>query len=139
MHLHLMLSIRFVRAPLEVRTVVVQQPYTTQRGTLSGEAIVASIVIVDRVQNLVEVFETRSYEHVSTYDLVSVDGKSGRSGATAACFDRSVLDDAELPLNDPAPDLMEFTPDGKYLAIAFRGPVPVSVAHTAQGSCPVRS
>merc|ERR1711971_596145 len=64
------------------------------------------------------------------------DGKSGLSGATGPCFTKSVLDDADLPLNDPAPDLMEFTPDGKYLAIAFRGPVPVSVAHTAQGSCP---
>ena len=119
-----------------------QIPGVSTRRDSHGAAVTPDgkyIHVVDRVQNLVEVFETRSYEHVSTYDLVSVDGKSGRSGATAACFDRSVLDDAELPLNDPAPDLMEFTPDGKYLAIAFRGPVPVSVAHTAQGSCPVRS
>jgi len=39
-------------------------------------------------------------------------------------------------LNDPAPDLMDITPDGKYFVIAFRGAVPVSVTHSAQGSCP---
>ena len=38
--------------------------------------------------------------------------------------------------NDPAPDLLEPTPDGKYLVVALRGPVPVSVTHAAQGSCP---
>jgi hypothetical protein len=41
-----------------------------------------------------------------------------------------------LPTNDPAPDLLHMTPDGKYLLIAFRGPAPVTVAHSAQGSCP---
>ena len=118
-----------------------QIPGISTRRDSHGAAVTADgkyVHIVDRVQNIVEVFDSETLEHVSTYDLVSKDGKSGRSGATGACFVRSVLDDAELPLNDPAPDLMEFTPDGKHLAIAFRGPVPVSVAHTAQGSCPVR-
>ena len=32
--------------------------------------------------------------------------------------------------------LLEITPNGKFLMIAFRGPVPVSVPHSAQGSCP---
>ena len=39
-------------------------------------------------------------------------------------------------INDPAPDLMELTPDGKYFVVSFRGPKPVSVSHAAQGSCP---
>ena len=39
-------------------------------------------------------------------------------------------------LTDPAPDLLQATPDGKYMAVAFRGPAPVTVKHTAQGSCP---
>ena len=60
----------------------------------------------------------------------------GRTGAAGPCFERSVLDDAGLPLNDPAPDLVEITPDGKYFVMALRGPVPVSVPHGAQGSCP---
>ncbi|MGI0479816.1 hypothetical protein ACN4EE_03410 [Geminocystis sp. CENA526] len=41
-----------------------------------------------------------------------------------------------LPKNDPAPDLMEASPDGKYVFVALRGAIPVSVAHSGQGSCP---
>ena len=41
-----------------------------------------------------------------------------------------------MPLNDPAPDLMEVTPDGRYIMVAFRGPAPVSVSHSGQGSWP---
>ena len=44
--------------------------------------------------------------------------------------------DPNLPGNDPAPDLIEPILDGKYLVVALRGPIPVSVAHAAQGSCP---
>eukprot|EP00401_Gymnodinium_catenatum_P037338 CAMPEP_0117590068 /NCGR_PEP_ID=MMETSP0784-20121206/70770_1 /TAXON_ID=39447 /ORGANISM="" /LENGTH=702 /DNA_ID=CAMNT_0005391635 /DNA_START=38 /DNA_END=2146 /DNA_ORIENTATION=- len=91
--------------------------------------------VVDRIQNVVEVFDVATYER-STYDLVSADGKSGRQGAAAPCFARSVLDDASLPLNDPAPDLLDITPDGEYFMVALRGPAPVSVPHAAQGSCP---
>jgi len=32
-----------------------------------------------------------------------------------------------LSLNDPAPDLLKITPDGKYLMIAFRGPAVVAL------------
>ena len=92
---------------------------------------------VDRIQNVVEVLDSTTFER-STYDLVSMDGKSGLSGPTGPCFARSVLDDGGLPSNDPAPDLLDATPDGKYLMVAFRGPAPVSVSHSAQGSCPVR-
>ena len=52
-----------------------------------------------------------------------------------ACEAASVAG-ATLPTNDPAPDLMGTTPDNKYLVVATRGPVPVSVGHNAQGSCP---
>jgi hypothetical protein len=53
-----------------------------------------------------------------------------------ACAAKSVTDDATLPTNDPAPDLMDTTPDGKYIVVALRGPAPVTVTHGGQGSCP---
>ena len=94
------------------------------------------ISIVDRIQNIVEVFDSTTQERLGAYDLVSKDGKSGREGPAGPCLKHSVLDDKDLQLNDPAPDLMMMTTDGKHLMIAFRGPVPVSVSHSAQGSCP---
>ena len=94
------------------------------------------IHINDRIQNVIEVFDAETYELVNTYDLVSADGKSGRAGPAGPCRAMSVTDDAGLVLNDPAPDLMEISPDGKYFILAFRGPTPVTVAHAAQGSCP---
>jgi len=100
--------------------------------TLDGKYI----HITDRIQNVIEVFDAETYERVNTYDLVSKDGKSGREGPAGPCLKRSVLDDANLHLNDPAADLLELTPDGKFLMVAFRGPVPVTVTHSAQGSCP---
>mmetsp|Transcript_14355 Transcript_14355/g.21571 ORF Transcript_14355/g.21571 Transcript_14355/m.21571 type:complete len:601 (-) Transcript_14355:144-1946(-) len=92
--------------------------------------------INDRIRNVIEVFDAETYKHVNTYDLVSADGKSGRSGPSGPCRAVSVTDDSNLVLNDPAPDLMEISPDGKYFIMAFRGPAPVTVAHAAQGSCP---
>lgn len=86
---------------------------------------------VDRIANVVEVFD-RDFNR-STYDLTSADGRGIGDGP---CLARSINDDAGLPDNDPAPDLLDITPDGKYLVIAFRGPSPVSVNHSAQGSCP---
>ena len=88
--------------------------------------------VVDRIANVVEVFDTDSFAR-STYDLVSADGQGGGVGPCAAA---SADDDAALPGNDPAPDLIDRTPDGRYLVAALRGPVPVSVTHAAQGSCP---
>ena len=96
--------------------------------TLSG----SHIHNVDRIQNTVEVFDTTTMAN-TTYDLTSADGQGNGLGACAAA---SVTDDAGLPGNDPAPDLMDTTPDGKYLVVALRGPIPVSVTHAAQGSCP---
>lgn len=96
--------------------------------TLSG----SHIHNVDRAQNVVEVFDTATLAN-TTYDLTSGDGQGNGMGACAAV---SVSDDAGLPVNDPTPDLMDTTPDGKYLVVALRGPTPVSVTHVAQGSCP---
>ena len=87
---------------------------------------------VDRIGNVVEVIDTATYQR-STYDLSSADGQGTGTGGCAA---RSVSDDPGLPINDAAPDLMDRTPDGAYLVIALRGPAPVSVQHSAQGSCP---
>ncbi|MGB0621327.1 MAG: hypothetical protein ACPGVZ_17860 [Myxococcota bacterium] len=63
-------------------------------------------------------------------------GPFGCAEGEGPCLDQSVTDDPALPLNDPAPDLLQATPDGKYMAVAFRGPAPVTFKHTAQGSCP---
>ena len=92
--------------------------------------------INDRIQNVIEVFDAETYQLVNTYDLVSADGKSGRAGPSGPCRAVSVTDDSNLVLNDPAPDLMTISPDGKYFVIAFRGPAPVTVPHASQGSCP---
>lgn len=94
--------------------------------------------VVDRIQGEVFVVQTPTAtsngNHQAgdfTYSL-----RTNSKGEASACAKYSVTDDEALPLNDPAPDLTEATPDGKYLAIAFRGPAPVSVPHSAQGSCP---
>ena len=112
-----------------------QLPGVTTRRDAHGLAVTvdgAYVHNVDRIQNVVEVFSA-SGDHVGTYDLTSADGQGNGDGA---CADASVHDDAGLPGNDPAPDLLERTPDGKYLMVALRGPAPVSVTHSAQGSCP---
>ncbi len=112
-----------------------QLPGTTTRRDSHGTVATVDerfVHMVDRIANVVEVFDTESFARTS-YDLVSADGQGGGTGPCAAA---SVSDDAALPGNDAAPDLLDVTPDGRYLAIAFRGPVPVSVNHSAQGSCP---
>jgi len=115
-----------------------QIPGVTTRRDSHGAWITTNgkyLHVDDRIQNKVEVFDTSSYQHF-TYDLTSKSGQSGAQGPRGACMDRSVTDDADLPKNDPAPDLFEVTPDGKYMMMALRGPAPVSVPHAAQGSCP---
>lgn len=92
--------------------------------------------VVDRIQNIMEVFDVNTHARFTPYDLTSASGKDGRTGIPGACAAKSVMDDSGLPSNDPAPDLFEHTPDGKYLMVALRGPAPVSVSHGAQGSCP---
>lgn len=116
-----------------------QLPGVTTRRDAHGAARTLSgnyIHSVDRIQNNVEVFATAegNMQRVWTYDLTSKNG-NGRGG-DGPCADFSVTDDPGLPVNDPAPDLMDTTPDGKYMVVALRGPVPASVLHAAQGSCP---
>jgi hypothetical protein len=116
-----------------------QIPTITTRRDSHGAAVTIDgryVHVVDRIGNVMEVFDTTTKQRTHTYDLVSNDGKSGRQGTAGACLAKSVLDDSNLTLNDPAPDLMEITPDGKYLMVAFRGPMPVTVNHATQGSCP---
>lgn len=112
-----------------------QLPGTTDRRDAHGMEVTNDGVFmhtVDRILNVVEVFHTSEFNR-TTYDLTSEDG---RGNGVGPCMARSIVDDAGLPLNDAAPDLMDSTPDGKYLVLAFRGPAPVSVNHSAQGSCP---
>ena len=119
----------------ELTNTTGQLPGSTTRRDSHGMATTLSgshIHTVDRIQNIVEVFNTSTLSR-TTYDLTSGDGQGNGLGACAAA---SVTDDDKLPANDPAPDLLEATPDGKYLVVALRGPVPVSVTHAAQGSCP---
>ena len=98
--------------------------------------------VVDRIQNTMDVFDSQTLTRVGGYDLVSADGQSGRGGAAGPCEASSVTDPgtvssgAALTTNDPAPDLMGITPDGKYIVVALRGPKPVTVNHGGQGSCP---
>ncbi len=108
---------------------------TTRRDAHGAATTVDGVYVhnVDRIQNIVEVFDTRTLGTRYTYDLTSADGQGNGDGP---CLGASVGDDIGLPLNDPAPDLLQATPDGKFLAVALRGPAPVTVQHGAQGSCP---
>ena len=113
-----------------------QLPGVTTRRDAHGMARTldgAYIHQADRLQNNIEVIDTASMSRIGSYDLTSANGQGGGVGPCAAA---SVSDDAGLPGNDPAPDLMGTTPDGKYLVVATRGPSPVSVGGNAQGSCP---
>ncbi|MEC8524976.1 MAG: hypothetical protein VXZ24_12130 [Pseudomonadota bacterium] len=107
---------------------------TTRRDAHGADATLDERYVhnVDRIQNTVEVFDTVTHAR-TTYDLTSADGQGNGDGP---CLAASVGDDIDLPANDPAPDLMEITPDGRYFMVALRGPTPVSVTHSAQGSCP---
>ncbi len=90
---------------------------------------------------------TRNQNYVHTFDRVQAQAFVIQTSTNAGKFEYSlrdsnvckifsVKDDGNLPLNDPAPDLVEATPDGKYLAVALRGPAPVTFPHSTQGSCP---
>lgn len=118
-----------------------QKPGITTRRDSHGMARTLSgkyVHTVDRIQNTVEVINTRNLRRY-TYDLTSENGRGRGVGACARAsvtYESGATGDLALPPNDPAPDLIENTPDGKFLAVALRGPIPVSVTHSAQGSCP---
>ena len=80
----------------------------------------------DRVQAQAYVIDTSTNQGSFSYSM--------RDGNVCQAF--AVKDDSNIPANDPSPDIVEATPDGKYLAVGFRGPAPVTFSHTTQGSCP---
>jgi hypothetical protein len=87
-----------------------QKPGVSTRRDSHGAAVHPNkmyVYVVDRIQNIVEVFHSTTYER-SSFDLVSRSGQTGRAGPSSAC----------------------------YMMVALRGPAPVSVSHSAQGSCP---
>ena len=95
--------------------------------------------VVDRIQNTMDVFDAATQTRVGGYDLTSADGQGNGTGP---CEAYGVTDATQvssgnaLVTNDPAPDLMGVTPDGKYIVVALRGAKPVTVNHGGQGSCP---
>lgn len=66
----------------------------------------------DRSQNDVTVVDTRKDEVINQFDLV------------------------EPFATDPAPDLFDLAPGGKYMLSSFRGPAPLSGGHDAIGNTP---
>merc|ERR1711862_287177 len=91
--------------------------------------------VIDRVKNVIDVFETKTNELVGEYSLRTKSGAIDDDNV-GACYDTSVMDVEDKFSNDPAADFISPTPDGKYMMLSLRGPAPVSAAHAAQGSCP---
>ena len=98
----------------------------------------------DRVQNNAEVFdmgkvindpdatlEEQAEAHVATLDLTGSEWCVGE-GAPFVNQDGEGYEFSD----DPAPDLVDVSPDGRKLIVSFRGPHPVTVKHAALGSCP---
>ena len=98
----------------------------------------------DRTRNNVEVFDMgkvindpnatlaeQTQAHAATVDLTG----SGYCVGEPAPFVNVDGHGYELS-DDPAPDLVDITPDGRLLIVSFRGPHPVTVRHAAVGSCP---
>ena len=98
----------------------------------------------DRTRNNVEVFDMgkvindpnatlaeQTQAHAATLDLTG----SGYCVGEPAPFVNVDGHGYELS-DDPAPDLVDITPDGRLLIVSFRGPHPVTVRHAAVGSCP---
>lgn len=114
-----------------------QIPGTTTRRDSHGMALMTTGQFMhtgDRIQNEIGVTTLSTVPHHNRwYDLTS---RNGSGQGVGACADASVTDDPNLPTNDPAPDLMDVDPNGEFLFIAFRGPVPISADHSSQGSCP---
>lgn len=85
---------------------------------------------LDRVQDTVDVFSTfqTSLTPVSRYNLRASQVCGTTLGAPLV---------NGLPLrNKPTPDLGDASPTGDFIYVALRGPVPITVAHAAVGSCP---
>lgn len=98
----------------------------------------------DRIQNNAEVFDVTKIindpslsaseqhaAHVGTTDLTG-------SGYCEGEGEPFLNQDGEgyQHSDDPAPDLVDITPDGRQIIVSFRGPNPITVKHAALGSCP---
>ncbi len=107
-----------------------QLPGTTFRSDAHGMSPTVSgryLHVDDRIQNVMGVTNT------STLATTSYSLAGGGCGNTTNSW---TTDDAGLIQDDAAPDLMATGPNNKFLFTANRGPVPVTVSHNAQGSCP---
>lgn len=101
-------------------------------GTIDGKYV----HVVDRILNVIDVFDVETDEHVGFYDLTTMMDADGNV-ADGGCAVASVTDGGPgFVTNDPAADFIAATPDGQYMMLSLRGPAPVSAIHAAQGSCP---
>ena len=97
---------------------------------------------LDRIQNVIEVFDLGKIVNDSSADLVEqAKAHAGTIDLTGSGFcvgeEEPFVDQDGAPYqhnDDPAPDSADLSPDGR-LIVAFRGPHPVSVKHAAVGSC----
>jgi hypothetical protein len=104
-----------------------QLPSQSTRRDSHGSVAIANgnyVHTFDRIQAEVYVVDTSTNTGSFAYSLRN----------SSVC--KGIMDDTNLPEDDPSPDLQDTTPDGLYIAIALRGPAPVTFAHTTQGSCP---
>ena len=98
----------------------------------------------DRIQNNAEVFDIdkiindpnatlseQAEAHAATIDLTG----SGLCIGDPAPFVNQDGEGYEFN-DDPAPDFLDISPDGRMILVAFRGPHPFSVKHASLGSCP---
>ena len=98
----------------------------------------------DRIQNNAEVFDIdkiindpnatlseQAGAHAATIDLT----RSGLCIGDPAPFVNQDGEGYEFS-DDPAPDFLDISPDGRMILVAFRGPHPFSVKHASLGSCP---
>ncbi len=101
-------------------------PESTRRDAHGAIATVSGHYVhnVDRIQNTSTSFDVATGASLE-YSL--------ENGACAAVADSAV---PAAVADDPAPDLMDRSPNGDFLFFAARGPVPATVKHAAQGACP---
>lgn len=98
----------------------------------------------DRIQNNAEVFdldkvindpdatlEEQAAAHVGTLDLTGTEYCVGEGAPFV-----NMQDEGYEFNDDPAPDLVDISPDGRMLVVSFRGANPITVKHAGLGSCP---
>ena len=103
-------------------------------GTIDGKYV----HVIDRIQDVIDVFDTITDVHVGTYSLRTASGNIDDIDTnTGTCYEASVMDGGDnFTINNPGADFIAPSPDGKYMMLSLRGPAPVSATHSAQGSCP---